>query len=82
MVGQLFAGSQTLVGVKGDTVSLLYNFECYTDFEAKKRNGALANNTLKFIKANPKMRIIVLIGFAHRSFVLSELKKEGVIVSS
>ncbi len=70
--------TKQLVDAKKDTVSILDNFNLYVDFEMNKRNNALANNALTFIKNNPTKRILILVGFAHKSFIHSVLRKEQI----
>lgn len=54
-------------------VVLKSNFAAYADFEYRMRNNAMARHVLQAIKNNPNQRIIVLVGFAHRSPIIKYL---------
>jgi len=58
---------------KGDSITLEEVFNRYAYFE-ELRNRTMVENILKIIKQNPKKRIMVLTGFYHRDFLLTELK--------
>lgn len=69
---------QKLNDSKNDTVSLRKNFELYARFEGTQRNEALAANAMAAVKANQGKRIIILVGFAHRPYMLKLLKQNGI----
>lgn len=63
---------------KGDTTSLRENFALFADFEVNKRNESLARNSIHMIEAFPNKRIIILVGFAHRPYILKKLTEKGI----
>ena len=67
-----------MIDSKNDTVSVKHNFDLYVDFEMNKRNNALANNSLEIIKNNPNKKIIILVGFAHKSYIQRFLNEKGI----
>ena len=71
-----------LLDAKKDSVSVKENFDLYVDFEMNQRNNALANNSIAIIKQNPNKKIIILVGFAHKSFILKAFKKQGILCKS
>jgi hypothetical protein len=67
-----------MVDSKNDTVSVKDNFDLYVDFEMNKRNNALAQKAANLINAHPNKRIIILVGFAHKSYILRYLKNKDI----
>lgn len=70
--------SQKMIDSKNDTVSVKDNFDLYVDFELNKRNNALANNSINMIHSHPNKRIIILVGFAHKPYILRHLRKNNI----
>lgn len=68
----------TLEDAKKDTVSVKQNFDLYVDFEMNKRNSALAKHAAEIIQQYPSKKIIILVGFAHKSYILNALRKNGI----
>jgi hypothetical protein len=60
------------VSSKGDTLTYREIFNRYAYFE-EWRNRVMVENILKIIGQNPGKRILVLTGFYHRDFLLTEL---------
>ncbi len=63
---------------RGDTLTYREIFNRYAYFE-ELRNRVMVDNILKFIKQNPRKRILVLTGFYHRYFLLTELNFKAAI---
>lgn len=59
-------------------MSVKQNFDLYVDFEMNKRNSALAKHAAAIIQQNPSKKIIILVGFAHKSYILNALRKNGI----
>jgi hypothetical protein len=63
---------------RGGTLTYREIFNRYAYFE-ELRNRVMVDNILKIIKENPGKRILVLTGFYHRDFMLTELKYKEVM---
>lgn len=72
--------TRTMVDSKGDTVSVRENFARYVHFEAYQRNEAMSRNSITYIRNNPGKRIVILVGSAHRPYILRELREQGIAV--
>lgn len=73
---------QPFLDAANDSSILRDNFLAYAYFEAVQRNEALSNHATAFIKANPTKRIVILVGFAHRSYVRKALTAQKINVVS
>ena len=73
---------QPFLDAANDSTILRDNFLAYAHFEAVQRNEALSNHTIAFIKGNPTKKIIILVGFAHRSYVRKALAEEKIKIAS
>lgn len=65
---------QMMMDTKGDSISIKDNFALFAAFEGYQRNDAMVQNTLRHIKENEGKRIIALVGFAHRAYLLKAIK--------
>lgn len=66
-----------ILSAKNDSVSLKQYFHTWADFEME-RNQAIADNVLKYLKENPRKRIIISLGYKHRFFVKKYLEEQGI----
>lgn len=69
-----------LKDAKGDSVSIRKNFELYVDFEMNQRNNSLAKNSIEHINQNPTKKVMILVGFSHRYYLLDKLKNQKIQV--
>ena len=70
--------NKNFIDSKGDTTTLRENFAVYADFEANKRNESMASKSIQMIEAYPNKRIIILVGFMHRPYILKTLNEKGI----
>ncbi len=70
--------SRFVIKPNGGRISYRDGYQLWADFW-DLRNKAMAKNIIKIAKQNPGRRIVVLTGFAHRYYLLEELKKDDSI---
>jgi hypothetical protein len=64
----------------GDPISLKKYYELWADFEMR-RNLAISENALSYIRDNPEKRIIISLGFKHRFYLKKFLGENGIKVT-
>lgn len=65
-----------IIGSNKDTLSLKDYYSKWSEFEGNLRNNTLYENILEIIKDNPNNRIVVLVGYKHRFYILKKLKEK------
>ena len=63
-------------GSNGDSLSYKDYYTKWAHFEGKIRNEGIAKNVLKYRKQHPGKKILLLVGFKHRSLIKHYLEKQ------
>jgi hypothetical protein len=69
--------NEQMLDSKGDSVSLVYYFNKWEQFEHYDRNNSMVSNIIRTIDHLPNNRFMLIVGYHHRYYIKKALESKA-----